>query len=67
MSSCGHVRPGHVFCLSVFAPQLECLRVEYCDGLLDETEVQQLTPPGALAPPHLRQFKYIGGTRQWWG
>jgi len=60
---CEDVRPGHVFGLGSFAPQLESVSVEECTGLLlDETEVRLLTPPGALGLPHLRKFDYIPST-----
>jgi hypothetical protein len=56
---CKHVRSGHVTGLGSFAPQLESLTVEYCDGLLlDEAEVQMLTPPDAIGLPHLRELLY---------
>ena len=56
--SCKDVRPGHVVGIGAFAPQLEFLSVQDCEGLLDEAEQQLLTPPGALGLPHLREFDY---------
>jgi hypothetical protein len=56
---CKALRLSHVVAIGAFAPQLESLTFEFCDGLqLDEAEVQLLTPPGALGLPRLRGFHY---------
>jgi hypothetical protein len=55
---CRHLRVGHILSLGSLVPQLERLRIFASDQLLDRTEVQALTPPGAIGLPHLRSFSY---------
>lgn len=56
--NCSDLRSGHILALGKLVPQLERLVVRHCGRLLDEFEVQLLTPPGAIGLPHLRCFMY---------
>ena len=55
---CKHLRAGHILALGSLVPRLERLDVFDNDALLDRTEVQALTPPGAIGLSSLRTFIY---------
>jgi hypothetical protein len=55
---CSHVRSGHILTLGKRVPQLERLHVRHSGRLLDQLEVQALTPPDAIGLPNLQSFVY---------